>query len=175
MSRNAATATAELSDSRKVGLGVVRCSSGGAGARALPTGKHDLVTDRAERRDAPARGLSELGSARPGSVDTVVRVLQGMLALWLLVAPVVLQGPSWPVAVKDVLVGGLLLTLTLAAAAGSGARRYEGSACLGLGAVLIVASVLLEFGSGAETVVHQWNEVVVGVLLVCLGAARARA
>ena len=133
------------------------------------------MTHGAADRGAPRRRLS--GSAAPvqDRVDTIVRLLQGALALWLLVSPVVIDGPSSLVAVKDVLVGGLLLTLTLAAAAGSGVRRYESTACMVLGGVLIAASVLLEFGSGPEAVVRQWNEVVVGVLLVCLGAVRARA
>lgn len=78
------------------------------------------------------------------------------------------------VAVINVLVGGLLLTVTVAALAGGTLRRIEHAVCLVLGAVLIAASVLPDFGAGSEAVVRQRNEVVVGVLLVCLGAARAR-
>jgi uncharacterized membrane protein len=107
-------------------------------------------------------------------VDLVLRAVQAVLGLWLLVAPLVLDGPNPLVAVKDVVVGGLLLTLTVAAASARSVRRYEGAVCVVLGAVLIAASVLVEFGPGPAAVARQWNEVVVGVLLVCLGAARTR-
>ena len=107
-------------------------------------------------------------------LDTGARVVQGLLAVWLLVAPLVLPGPNAAVAVKDVLVGGVLLTVTVAAAAGSALRRLESTVLMVLGAVLIVGSVLLEFGPATEATTRQWNEVVVGVLLVCLGAARSR-
>lgn len=101
-------------------------------------------------------------------------MVQAVLALWLLVAPVVLEGSHLLVAVKDVFVGGLLLGITVAAAAARRVRRYEGAVCVVLGAVLIIASVLMEFGAEPEAVARQWNQVVVGVLLVCVGAARTR-
>jgi uncharacterized membrane protein len=90
--------------------------------------------------------------------------------------PAVLPGPNPLVAAKDVLVGGLLLTVTVtvAAAASSAVRRIESAVCAVLGEVLIVASVLLEFGPAKQAPARQWSEVVVGVLLVCLAAARAR-
>ena len=106
--------------------------------------------------------------------DAGFRVAQAVLALWLLAVPVVLPGPNAFVAAKDVFVGGVLLTVTVAAAAGSAVRRIESAACVVLGALLIVTSVLLEFGPATTATARQWNEVVVGVLLVCLGAARAR-
>jgi hypothetical protein len=108
-------------------------------------------------------------------LDVGLRVVQAVLALWLLAVPVVLPGPNPLVAAKDVVVGGLLLTVTVAAAAsGSTARRIESATCLVLGALLILASVLLEFGPATAAPARQWSEVVVGVLLVCVGAARAR-
>lgn len=120
-------------------------------------------------RSAPRR--------RPGParrVDAGLRLVQAVLALWLLAAPVALPGPNLFVAANDVLVGGVLLTVTVAAAVGSPVRRIESTVCAVLGAVLIVASVLLEFGPANEAAARQWNEVVVGVLLVCLAAARTR-
>lgn len=104
----------------------------------------------------------------------VLRAVQGVLALWLLATPVVFEGARAVVAVKDVLAGGLLLTLTVAAASTRSVRRFESAVCVALGAALITASVLLSFGPGPEAAVRQWNEVVTGVLLVCLGAARTR-
>lgn len=99
---------------------------------------------------------------------------QAVLGLWLLAAPVVLDGSQLFVALKDVFVGGLLLSITVAAAAARPVRRYEGAVCVALGAVLIVASVLMEFGAEPAAVARQWNQVIVGVLLVCVGAARTR-
>ena len=107
-------------------------------------------------------------------VDAGLRVVQAVLALWLLAAPVVLPGPNPLVAAKDVLVGGVLLTVTVGAAASRPVRRVESAVCAVGGAVLIIASVLLEFGPASEAPARQWNEVVVGVLLVCLAAARTR-
>ena len=104
----------------------------------------------------------------------MLRAVQALLGLWLLVSPVVLQGSHLLVAVKDVFAGGLLLGITVAAAAARPVRRYEGAVCVALGAVLILASVLMEFGADATAVTRQWSEVVVGVLLVCIGAARTR-
>lgn len=103
-----------------------------------------------------------------------LRLVQGALALWLLLSAVVLHSPSLLVTAKDVLAGGVLLTLTVAAAAGGAARRIESTVCLVVGVLLIAGSVLLDPGPGPRAVLSQWNEVVVGVLLICLGAARVR-
>lgn len=121
---------------------------------------------------------------RPGSrprplpasrVESGLRLVQGALAVWLLAVPVVLPGPNPWAAAKDVLAGGVLLALTVAAAAGSGAaRRSESAVCAVLGAVLVVTSVLFDFGPASQAAARQWSQVVVGVLLVCLAAARAR-
>jgi hypothetical protein len=103
-----------------------------------------------------------------------LRAVQGALALWLLTSPVLLAGASLLVDLKDIAAGGLLLTVTVAAAASATVRRFEHLVYASLGGFLIIASVLLEFGSGPLAATRQWNQVVVGVLLVCLGAARAR-
>lgn len=121
-----------------------------------------------------ARRAAHPRADRGRLVDVGFRVATGVLAVWLLVAPAVLPGPNAFVAAKDVLVGGVLLTITIAAAAGGAARRIESAASVVLGALLIVASVLLEFGPASAAAARQWSQVVVGVLLVCLGAARAR-
>lgn len=120
------------------------------------------------RRDPGSR------TGTPRRLDAGTRVLQGVLALWLLAVPVVLPGPNQLVTVKDVVVGGVLLTLTLAAAAGPSVRKVENTVVVVLGTLLIVASVLLEFGPATEAAARQWSEVVVGVLLLCLAAARTR-
>ena len=114
------------------------------------------------------------GRDRRRDVDVGSRVLQGLLALWLLSVPVVLPGPNQLVTAKDVVVGGVLLTLTVAAASGRAVRRVENTVVVLLGTVLIVASVLLEFGPAAEATARQWSEVVVGVLLLCVAGVRAR-
>lgn len=107
-------------------------------------------------------------------VEVGSRALQAVLALWLLAVPTVLPGPNQLVAAKDVLVGGVLLTLTVAAAAGSAVRRIENTVVVVLGTLLIVASVLLEFGPASQAAARQWSEVVVGVLLLGLASARSR-
>ena len=131
------------------------------------------MSARGARGDAAGRTRAAR-AALPKPVDLALRAVEALLGLWLLVAPLVLVGPNPLVAVKDVVVGGLLLSLAVAAAAATQVRRHEGAVCVVLGAVLIAASVLVEFGPGPEAVARQWNEVVVGVLLVCLGAARTR-
>lgn len=103
-----------------------------------------------------------------------LRSLQAVAALWLIVSPFVLTGPQPLVAVKDVVLGALLLVMTIAARADHRVRRLEGPACLVLGLVLIGASIALEFGSGNAAAARQWNEVVVGVLFVYLSASRVR-
>lgn len=122
-----------------------------------------------DHRRAPS---SQPGSAR--GLEAGLRAAQAVLALWLLAVPVVLPGPNPFVAGKDVLVGGVLLTVTVAAAASSAVRRVENTVCAVSGAALIVGSVLFEFGPANEAAARQWSEVVVGVLLICLAAARAR-
>ena len=128
--------------------------------------------DRAAR--GPGRRTRTAGETTSRCVAVVLRAVQALLGLWLLVSPVVLEGSNLVVAVKDVFVGGLLLSITVAAAASRAVRRYERAVCVVLGAVLILASVLMEFGAAPTAVARQWNEVVVGVLLVCVGAARTR-
>lgn len=126
-------------------------------------------------QDSPSGRADGTSRTRaPGRAELALRALQGVLALWLLLSPVVLSGANVAVAVKDVLAGGLLLSLTVAAAAAGSVRRFESAVCVALGAGLIVASVLLDAGPGPDATARQWSEVVVGVLLVCLGAARAR-
>jgi peptidoglycan/LPS O-acetylase OafA/YrhL len=125
-------------------------------------------------RDSPGGRTRTARKATPRRLDVALRVVQAVLGLWLLVAPVLLDGPQLFVALKDVFVGGLLLSITVASAATHAVRRYEGAVCVVLGAVLIVASVLMEFGAEPAAVARQWNQVVVGVLLVCVGAARTR-
>lgn len=131
--------------------------------------------------DEQTRGTTSdrraVSSPRTGSrrrVDVALRAVQAVLALWLLVSPVLLAGPSLLVGLKDSLTGGVLLAVTVAAAVSPAVRRVEHLVCAALGGLLIVASVLLEFGTGVEAAARQWNQVVVGVLLVCLGAVRAR-
>lgn len=131
------------------------------------------MSDERARRQSPERGgLSAPRTRR--RVGLALRAAQGALALWLLVSPVLLAGPSLLVGLKDTVTGGVLLTVTVAAAVSPAVRRVEHLVCAVLGGLLIVASVLLEFGTGAEAAARQWNQVVVGVLLVCLGAVRAR-
>lgn len=121
-----------------------------------------------ERRDPRA------GVQRAGRLQVTSRVVQGVLAVWLLCVPVVLPGPNQLVTAKDVVVGGVLLTVTIAAASSPAVRRVENAVVVGLGTLLIVASVLLEFGPAAEATARQWSEVVVGVLLLCLAGVRTR-
>ncbi len=133
------------------------------------------MSDEQARRESPERGA--LGSARTRThrcVDLTLRAVQGALALWLLASPVLLAGTQLLMDLKDTMVGGILLTVTVAAAASAAVRRFEHLIYAALGGFLIIASVVLEFGPGPEAATRQWNQVVVGVLLVCLGAARAR-
>lgn len=106
--------------------------------------------------------------------QTLLRSTQGLVGLWLLVLPTVLPGPPRLIDVKDLVGGTVLLAVAIAAARSASARRLEAPACLGVGIALIVASAALSPGSGPEAAARQWNEVVVGVLLVCLWAARSR-
>jgi hypothetical protein len=98
--------------------------------------------------------------------------LQGAAALWLLVTPWALPGPSQLVDAKDVTAGILLLAVTTAAALSPRVRRLEGPFCLVLGVLLIAASLVLGFGPGQQGALRQWSEVVVGVLLIYLAARR---
>lgn len=113
-------------------------------------------------------------SPRRGPAVTHVRVLYLVVAVWLAASPFVLPGPSAAVAVKDVLVAAALVAVVVAAAFSEFGRRLEIVVPFALGALLVTASVALEFGTGPEAVARQWNEVVVGVLLICVSAARAR-
>lgn len=102
------------------------------------------------------------------------RAVQLLAGAWLVVSPFVLEGSRFLVAAKDVVVGSLLLMLSLAALRSRTARRVEAPTTLVLGGVLIAASIAFEFGPGDAAVLRQWNEVVVGVLLIGVAALRHR-
>lgn len=113
---------------------------------------------------------------RTRPVWTRWRTGQLVLALWLLLSPLVYPpGAAVEVVVKDLVVGSVLLAVTAAAAVDRRVSRVEHATCLGLGVLLLVATVVLDDGVGAGSIIARWNEVVVGVLLICLAAARARA
>jgi hypothetical protein len=98
---------------------------------------------------------------------------QIVIALWLMVSPVLLDGPRTAVAVKDMVSGAVLLAVTLGALVNSHVRRWENATCVLLGALLIVAALALEFGPGPVAASRQLSEVVVGVVLVCLAALKS--
>lgn len=100
--------------------------------------------------------------------------MQVATALWLLASPFALPGSSLLVDAKDLAAGTVLLVVSIGACVDREVRGVEGRVCLALGLLLVVASVALEFGSGTTAAARQWNEVVVGVLLVCLSTARVR-
>lgn len=135
-------------------------------------GSEPTTRNGPERRPLPAAGPR--GQARRAGRDSLLTGLQVVVGVWLLVSPAVLAGPSALVAAKDAVAGVVLLATTLAAALAPSHRSAEGRVCVVLGVLLIVAALSLEFGSGSYAAARQWNEVVVGVLLVCLGSARAR-
>lgn len=91
-----------------------------------------------------------------------------------MVSPFVLTGPHLLVALKDVLIGAVVVAVTIGAVVNRGVRAVESRVCLVLGALLITASIALEFGSGNAAAARQWSEVVVGVLLVYVSATRLR-
>lgn len=104
------------------------------------------------------------------------RSAQAVLALWLLVSPLLYPpGASAEVVVKDLLAGTVLLAVTAAAAVDRRARRVEHATCLGVGVLLLIATVLVDDGVGTGSIVARWNEVVVAVLLICMASVRARA
>lgn len=103
------------------------------------------------------------------------RWIQAAVGLWLLVSIPVFDTTQEPVLViKDSVAGAALLAVSLAAAVTARARALEPLVCLAAGLLLIVGAALLEFGSGAHAPERQWNEVLVGVLLVCLWGVRER-
>ena len=100
--------------------------------------------------------------------------MQVVLALWLIASPFLLPGPNLLVGAKDLAVGTVLLVVSIGACVDRSVREVEGRVCLALGVLLVIASIALEFGSGTTAAARQWNEVVLGVLLVCLSTARVR-
>lgn len=69
----------------------------------------------------------------------------------------------------------MLLVVTMVAAAGRGDGRAERSTCLVLGAVLLAGALILDDGVDAGLIAARWNQVVVGVFLICLAAVPTRA
>lgn len=117
--------------------------------------------------------------ARPQAPVTVtgrapLAAVQAVAGVWLIVSPFVLTGPHVLVAVKDVVIGAVLVAVTVGALVSRGVRAVESRVCLVLGALLITASIVLEFGSRSAAAARQWNEVAVGVLLVYVSATRLR-
>ena len=110
----------------------------------------------------------------PPTLRAWITAVQLATALWLLAAPFALPGPNVLVGAKDLAVGTVLLVVSIGAWVDRSVREVEGRVCLALGVLLVVASIGLEFGSGTTAAARQWNEVVVGVLLVCLSTARVR-
>ena len=125
---------------------------------------------RYESRPRPASGRSSTRATAWSALDAV----QLLTGLWLLVSPLVFPGPSELAAAKDVAVGMLLIALAVGAGLRPRVRAAQGAVLLLLGAVLVAGSVALEFGAGPAATARQWNEVLVGVLLVCLAGLRAR-
>lgn len=104
------------------------------------------------------------------------RTLQLVLGLWLLASPLVYpSGASSEFVVKDLLAGTVLLIVTAVSALARREGGAERATCLGIGAVLLVAALVLDDGVGAGSIVARWNEVVIGVLLICLAAMRTGA
>ena len=131
-----------------------------------------MTATHGRRGSSATAGRSDRPVLRRG--EGLLRSIQAAAALWLIASPFVLTGPLVIVAVKDVAVGLTLLVVTAAASRYAVIRRAENASCLGLGLVLIAASIILEFGSGSAAAARQWNEVAVGVLLVYLSAAHVR-
>lgn len=125
---------------------------------------------------AGRRGGASPDVRRPASptVRAWLTAVQVATALWLLASPFALPGSSLLVDAKDLAAGTVLLVVSIGACVDREVRGVEGRVCLALGLLLVVASVALEFGSGTTAAARQWNEVVVGVLLVCLSTARVR-
>lgn len=124
---------------------------------------------------------AEVGSAearradpRNGRAVSYQRLSYLLLALWLVASPFLFTGPSRLVAAKDFGAALALLFVAAAAALTERGKRWENVAVISLGALLIAGSVAVEFGSGPEAAARQWNEVIVGVLLICVAAARPR-
>jgi hypothetical protein len=99
---------------------------------------------------------------------------QLLLGLWLLASPFLLDGVNRAVGVKDVVSGLVVVGATVVAVLVRSARRWDAAVSAGVGALLVLAALALEFGAGEAAAARQWNEVVVGVLLVCVAAARGR-
>lgn len=134
-------------------------------------GTHRQVSD--DGRGKSAATPETTGGATTRS-DRVLSSLPVLVALWLLVSAFVLPVPSPLVLAKDVVAAVILLAVVIAGTVSARARRLQPVTCVAVGILLLAAVVLLEFGPGSEPVIRQWNEVVLGVLLLCLGAARAR-
>lgn len=139
----------------------------------MATGKDTAVSPADGRRGRASR------DARPQALVPVtgrapLSAVQAVAGVWLIASPFVLTGPHLFVAVKDVVIGAVLVAVTFGALVNRDVRAVESRVCVVLGALLITASIVLEFGSGSAAAARQWNEVVVGVLLVYLSATRLR-
>lgn len=130
----------------------------------MSSAHHAGVTSNETRPDAP----------RGGRAVSCQRLSYLLLAVWLAASPFIFAGPSQLVAAKDLGVAVALLLVAAAAALTERGKRLESVALIVLGGLLITASVAVEFGAGAEAAARQWNEVIVGVLLICIAAVRPR-
>lgn len=125
-----------------------------------------------DRRNWPSKDVRRTSST--ASTSTSLTAVQLAVGFWLIVSPFVLTGPNLLVGVKDLVAGTLLLVVSIGACLDRRVRAVEGPVCLVLGVLLISASIALEFGSGSTAAARQWNEVVVGVVLIYVSTARVR-
>jgi hypothetical protein len=129
-------------------------------------------------RPRPSRPRADRAGPPPGQERggwTAWRVAQCVTALWLLLSPVALgSGATAVVLAKDVVAGAVLLGVTVVGALRRGTRTVEDTTCVVLGCVLVAGSFVLDHGRGGGPLTTQWSELVVGVLLICLGAAKVR-
>lgn len=149
-----------------------------SGDRQVGCGAGRLATGRSPDVGAPGRHDRSVQDMRdPAAVPPVhaaLTVLQLTAAVWLLVSPFVLAGPNPLATAKDVVAGAMLLVVTIGACVVGGVRRVEARVCLAVGVLLVGGALVLDVGPGSTAPARQWNEVVVGVVLICTSTARVR-
>ena len=131
--------------------------------------------DRPQRsRPRPQRTGRSYGR-RAGAGWTGWRVAQCVTALWLLTSPVAFaSNATAAVTAKDLIAGIVLLGVTVVGVLRRSDRTVEDSTCVVLGCLLVAGSFVLDHSRDGGPLTAKWSELVVGVLLICLGAARTR-
>ncbi|HYH32710.1 MAG TPA: SPW repeat protein [Pseudonocardia sp.] len=139
------------------------------GRAGVPREKYSYPAAGAGATDPPA--LHADGGVPPGRGPATRRIGALLLAAggWLLLAPFALSYSAAVATASDVIAGGLLAAVALAALVAPARMRWLGLVAAALGAWVVLAPFVLFYAARTAGDDAVWNDLVVGTVVVVLG------